>query len=212
QVGRFVARLHAVGARVKIPNRNTLDVETMGVKPLAFLIGSSFFTDSSRARYQDVAGRAVARAQEILAGGGGFRTPAVQSIHGDCHVGNILWDANGPFFVDFDDCVVGPPVQDIWMIVRGRGEEANQARETLLSGYEQMREFDRTTLRLVEPLRALRMIHYAAWVAKRWEDPSFPRLFPMFGTERYWQEEIEALGETVQAMETPGYAKNVPDW
>ena len=119
----------------------------------------------------------------------------MHAIHGDCHLGNTLWYEGQPFFLDFDDMMIGPPVQDLWMIIRGREEEAVKQRDLLLQSYEMMRPFDHSTLELIEPLRALRMIHFSGWIAKRWEDPSFPRVFLNFGKTEYWQEEIVALEE-----------------
>jgi Ser/Thr protein kinase RdoA (MazF antagonist) len=127
--------------------------------------------------------------------------PASQVIHGDCHLGNLLWNESGVFIVDFDDMLVGPPVQDIWMIAGGRDDYAKRDREILIDAYLEMGDFDENTLRLTEPLRALRLIHYSAWIAKRWDDPSFPRMFPLFGSERYWEEEIEALYGVLAQLE-----------
>jgi Ser/Thr protein kinase RdoA (MazF antagonist) len=114
-------------------------------------------------------------------------------IHGDCHKGNLLHSGTEFYFVDFDDFCNGPEVQDIWMLTGGDSEEARTQREILLEGYEELRAFDRSTLSLQEPLRGLRLLHYSAWIAKRWKDPSFPRLFPDFNTYPYWAEEAEEL-------------------
>jgi len=123
-----------------------------------------------------------------------------QRIHGDCHLGNVLYGGQGFFLVDFDDMVRGPCVQDLWLLVPGVDNEALRQREVMLAGYEQIREFDRSTLRLIEPLRALRLVHFSAWIAKRWEDPAFRRVFPDFGTDRYWGEELALLREQAAAM------------
>src|SRR5207249_9824808 len=117
----------------------------------------------------------------------------VQRIHGDLHWGNILWATDGPILIDFDDCLVGPPVQDLWLLARGDSEEARRAREDLLEGYELFREFDRSTLALCEPLRALRIVEMSGWIAQRWDDPAFPQAFPHFRDHRYWMQEYEAL-------------------
>jgi Ser/Thr protein kinase RdoA (MazF antagonist) len=119
------------------------------------------------------------------------------SLHGDCHLGNTLWQQDSPFFLDFDDAMTAPAVQDVWMVVRGRDSYAEKDRNILLEGYEAFRPFDRNTLKLIEPLRALRMIHYSAWIARRWEDPSFHKAFPQFGTARYWEEDMNALQEVL---------------
>jgi len=198
-IGRFTARMHAVGERFPATRRLKLDVATYGEGSLEFLLKSPFFDEVSRVRYETLVRDVLATIRPW------FEGVRVQAVHGDCHVGNVLWQETGmtpegrreysPFFVDFDDMVVAPPVQDVWMIVRGRDEEAVRQRQELLESYEIMKEFDYSTLRLIEPLRALRLVHYAAWIARRWEDPSFPRMFPHFGSSKYWMDEVEALDE-----------------
>jgi Ser/Thr protein kinase RdoA (MazF antagonist) len=194
QVGRLLGRLHNVGARTDAPHRTRLSVESHGRAPLAVLLASGRMEPAPAERYRHFAEEIFRRVEPALA-----RARAVR-IHGDCHLGNVLWDEGGPFFVDFDDLLVGPAVQDVWMVVRGRGEEADRRRDRLLEGYAQMREFDRSELPLVEGLRALRMIHYAAWICRRWEDPTFQRTFPDFGGARYWAEEIAALDEQLELI------------
>ena len=129
-------------------------------------------------------------------------------LHGDCHSGNILWNRDDPYFIDFDDMLYAPPVQDIWMLTGADDDYGKEQRRILLEAYEQIRTFDMTTLQLIEPLRALRMIHFSAWIARRWEDSAFKASFPDFGTEHYWQEQIEALAlqlEKVQYSTTDLY-------
>jgi Ser/Thr protein kinase RdoA (MazF antagonist) len=121
-------------------------------------------------------------------------------LHADCHAGNILW-ADGPHFVDFDDCRSGPAVQDLWMLLAGDRVLMTQQLHAVVAGYRLFRNFDRNELSLIEPLRTLRLIHYAAWLAARWADPAFPAAFPWFGTERYWQDQILALKEQMAAMD-----------
>ena len=125
----------------------------------------------------------------------------MQRVHGDCHPGNLLANGEGQFFfLDFDDMVVGPPAQDIWLLVPGRDAESRAQREMLLEGYNEMRVLDRSTLRLIEPLRALRFIHYTAWIARRWEDPAFPLAFPEFGSHAYWADETGDLEEQLRVI------------
>ena len=124
-------------------------------------------------------------------------------LHGDCHAGNILWTAEGPHFVDFDDCRTGPAVQDLWMLLSGDRADAQRQLRALLSGYEDFCEFDDRELQLVEALRTLRLIHYSAWLARRWTDPAFPAAFPWFNTQRYWQDRVLELREQVAAMDEP---------
>ena len=122
-------------------------------------------------------------------------------LHGDCHCGNILWNRDEPYFIDFDDMLYAPPVQDIWMLTGGDDDYGKERRQILLEAYEQFRTFDMTTMQLIEPLRALRMIHFSAWIARRWEDSAFKMGFPNFGTERYWQEQIEALALQLEKVQ-----------
>ncbi|MGO9329623.1 MAG: serine/threonine protein kinase, partial [Steroidobacteraceae bacterium] len=124
-------------------------------------------------------------------------------ILGDCHRGNILWTDFGPHFVDLDDCVTGPAIQDLWMLLAGTQQEMRKDLTDILRGYEQFLAFDRRELALIEPLRALRMIHYAAWLARRWDDPAFPRAFPWFAEPRYWEEHYRALQDQLAAVLEP---------
>jgi Ser/Thr protein kinase RdoA (MazF antagonist) len=194
QLGRFIGQIHTVGTRFKSQYRNQLNLETHGKLSLKTLLESPFLNENIRPFYEktclDLFQIIEKKMQNVF----------TQSIHGDCHVGNVLWNESGPFILDFDDMLVGPPVQDLWMIAKGRSEEDLQLREEFLQGYEIMRDFDRSTLSLVEPLRALRMIHYSAWIARRWEDPSFPKMFSQFTTQQYWNEEVEALNEILDML------------
>ena len=124
-------------------------------------------------------------------------------LHGDCHAGNVLWTDGGPHFVDFDDARSGPAVQDLWMLLSGDRAAMSQALAAVLDGYEDFAEFDPRELHLVEALRTLRLLHYSAWLAMRWDDPAFPAAFPWFGTQRYWQDRILELREQVALMDEP---------
>ncbi|HSC82848.1 MAG TPA: serine/threonine protein kinase, partial [Pseudomonas sp.] len=126
---------------------------------------------------------------------------AVLRLHGDCHPGNVLWTDDGPHFVDFDDCGSGPAVQDLWMLLSGERQEQQLQLAAVLEGYGQFADFDASELWLVEALRTLRMINYAAWIARRWDDPAFPRAFPWFANERYWGDQILALREQLAALD-----------
>ena len=185
-LGRLLARIHAIGAKESAPHRLRLDPTTYGIDNLKYLIDSGVVPRETQAAYRSVVER-ICQVSEPW-----FKTTKTQRIHGDCHLGNILWGRDGPFFVDFDDMVTGPCVQDVWLIAPGRDEQQLQS---LLAGYELMRPFDRSSLRLIEPLRALRFIHFSAWIAKRWHDPAFQRVFPNFGTPRYWGEQLSDLNE-----------------
>jgi Ser/Thr protein kinase RdoA (MazF antagonist) len=122
-------------------------------------------------------------------------------LHGDCHVGNVLWTESGPHFVDLDDAVMGPAVQDLWMLLSGDPQAAKTQLRALLTGYEQFMDFDDRELSLIEPLRSLRIIHYSAWLARRWSDPAFPAAFPWYGTPAYWSEQITQLQDQLEAMQ-----------
>lgn len=197
RLGRFLARLHNVGAARPDAPRLRLDAQSYGREPLKFLLDGSFMPKPVAPRYETIA----ARICDAIAPR--FETIEYVLLHGDCHSGNILWDRDAPYFIDFDDMLYAPPVQDIWMVTGADDEYGKERREILLEAYEEMRPFDRTTLRLIEPLRALRMIHFAAWIARRWEDGAFKAAFPAFGTERYWEEQIETLALQMEKVESP---------
>jgi len=187
RIGRLIGRMHAVGAAREAPHRPRLTVERYVHESLAVLIDGGVMQSALAARYRDVARRIADAAA------GPLGAARVQRIHGDLHWGNALWGSDGPILVDFDDMLVGPPVQDLWLLARGNAEEARQARAQIIEGYELFREFDRTTLALCEPLRALRIVYVSAWIARRWDDQSFRAAFPTFNTDNYWAAEYEAL-------------------
>jgi Ser/Thr protein kinase RdoA (MazF antagonist) len=193
QLGRLLARIHTVGAARPAPDRLRLDPETFGVASLDALAATQWIPLELSRRYQAAASRIVDLARPRL------RDLAMIRIHGDCHFGNLLWGSEGPFFVDFDDMVTGPAVQDLWMLARGRGPEADRERLLLARGYEEMRAFDRAELALVELLRGLRILRYSAWIASHWDDPAFPRAFPHFPSHEYWTSETDEL-ERVAAL------------
>ncbi|MBY0472561.1 serine/threonine protein kinase [bacterium] len=198
RIGRLLARIHQVGANRDAPHRMRLNPTTYGTNNLRYLLDGNVVHPDYRDRYK-AAAEGIFTAIEPW-----FTNLSVHRLHGDNHLNNLLWNQQGPFFLDFDDMVVGPPVQDFWLMIPGRfGQspetpeeiEAKSKFEDLLEGYEQLRAFPRATLKLIEPLRALRFIHYTAWLAKRWEDPAFPAAFPQFGTQRYWNDMTEDLEE-----------------
>jgi Ser/Thr protein kinase RdoA (MazF antagonist) len=189
RLGRLIARVHGVGTTRSAKARCKLDVDGYLATDLAIVLASDRLAPSVADGYRSVVEAIFTTARPW------FDSVEFQRIHGDCHLGNVLWGTDGPMLVDFDDMVTGPCVQDLWLLVPGRDSEALAKREVLLAAYEQMREFDRTSLRLVEPLRAIRVVHFSAWIARRWEDPAFQRAFPDFATERYWYEELTVLRE-----------------
>jgi Ser/Thr protein kinase RdoA (MazF antagonist) len=194
RLGRTIARMHAVGAARPAPHRPRLDVARYVHEPLEVLVNGGFVPDGLAPRYRHVALRLADVAAPLLAAAPAHR------IHGDLHPGNILWAADGPILVDFDDFLVGPPVQDLWLLARGDSEEARAARGDLLEGYEVFRQLDRSTLALWEPLRALRIVYMSAWIARRWADPAFPVAFPTFRQPSYWMHEYEELIRIAEAL------------
>ncbi|HUS67428.1 MAG TPA: serine/threonine protein kinase [Kofleriaceae bacterium] len=192
QLGRLVARLHTVGAARGEPDRPSLTPDSYGGASLRVLMAGSWIPDELKPRFS-AATQAIVDACTTL-----WRDLPLIRIHGDCHLGNLLWGASGPFFVDFDDFLTGPPVQDLWLMAPGRDEDALRQRELLADAYEEMRDFDRRTLKLVEPLRALRILRYAAWIAQRWQDPAFQRTFPQFTEFAHWQREVQELEDQLR--------------
>jgi Ser/Thr protein kinase RdoA (MazF antagonist) len=188
-LGRLVARLHIVGGAREEPERPVLTPETYGTASIRLLLDGGFVPEELRDRFSR-AGEGIVEACRR----GWPAAPPVR-LHGDCHLGNLLSGQQGFFFVDFDDFLAGPPVQDLWLMAPGRDDDARGARELLAESYAEMRAFDRRTLRLVEPLRALRILRYAAWIAARWQDPAFQRTFPQFTEYSYWQREVLELEE-----------------
>lgn len=196
RVGRLLGRIHNVGASSRSDHRIRLDTQTYGINNLGYLLENNWIPLEFLTRYREAVEKICKISAPWLA------EAEYQRIHGDCHLGNLLWNNSGPFFLDFDDMVSGPPVQDIWLLIPGRDQESFYQRELLLEGYEEIRRFDRKSLRLIEPLRALRFIHYSAWIARRWEDPAFPLAFPQFGSHSYWAKEVEDLEEQLAQIES----------
>ncbi|MGN6389624.1 MAG: serine/threonine protein kinase [Burkholderiaceae bacterium] len=199
-IGRFIGRIHAVGAIAPFGTRATLDSATFGETSRAWLLAHDFLPPDLREAYASVSAQALDGVRRCYDRAGAL--PLLR-LHGDCHPGNILWTDDGPHFVDFDDACTGPAIQDLWMLLSGeRGEMARQLAD-VLAGYEDFAEFEPRGLYLVEALRTLRLIHYAAWIARRWNDPAFPAAFPWFGTPRYWQDRILELREQIALMDEP---------
>lgn len=202
-LGRFLGRIHGVGAEIAYRHRPTLDIAGFGEEPRDWLLAHGFIPEDLRAAWHSVVDQALEGVRRCFERAGGVRA---LRLHGDCHGGNVLWTDDGPHFVDFDDSRMGPAVQDLWMLLSGsRDDMALQLRD-LLAGYERFREFDRRELHLVEALRTLRLIHYSAWIARRWDDPAFPAAFPWFNTQRYWQDRVLELREQIALMDEPPLA------
>jgi Ser/Thr protein kinase RdoA (MazF antagonist) len=186
-LGRLMGRLHRIGERRPALSRRTFNAETMIRQPLDLLHKGKFLPQQFESRFTDSALEIAALYEEQVAG-----VPLLR-IHGDCHPGNILFDRDNFFFLDFDDFVAGPAVQDFWMLFQDTGERGRRLRDAFLSGYAVFRDYDPRWLRLTEILRAMRFIHSAAWIARRWKDPAFPAHFPHFGTDAYWEQETNDL-------------------
>ena len=199
-VGRFIGRIHAIGATQIFRHRPTLTVQEFGHDAARFLLEHGFIPADLEIAYRSLVEGLLKQVADLFA-----RAGSIQHIrlHGDCHPGNILWTDRGPHFVDFDDCRMGPAVQDIWMLLSGERAEQTIQLTDILEGYCDFHDFDPRELQLIEPLRTLRMIHYSAWLARRWQDPSFPLNFPWFNTQRYWQEQILALREQAALLDDP---------
>jgi Ser/Thr protein kinase RdoA (MazF antagonist) len=193
-LGRTLARIHQVGARQRFEHRQSLSVERLGSESRRTLLEGGFVPLELEDAYTTVSAHLLERLH-------GLALDGRQRIHGDCHPGNILWRDDNPHFVDFDDCVMGPAIQDLWMLLSGEREDRTRALRKLLAGYETFVEFDDRELALIEPLRTLRIMHHAAWIARRWHDPAFPRAFPAFATMRYWSEHVLHLREQLAALD-----------
>ncbi|GFO54130.1 stress response kinase A [Geomonas sp. Red276] len=196
-LGRLLGRMHNVGAVRPFEERPRLDSDSFGHQSVA-LISERFIPAEYRESYLAVTAQLLSAIEATFAEAGEIR---YLRAHGDCHAGNILWRDDNPHFVDFDDARMAPAVQDLWMMLSGERPRRMAQLEALMKGYREFRAFDRRELRLVEPLRALRMLHYSAWLASRWEDPIFPSTFPWFNTVRYWGEHILQLREQLAALE-----------
>jgi Ser/Thr protein kinase RdoA (MazF antagonist) len=197
-IGRFLGRIHAIGATRRFEHRTHLSPAAMGRDSADYLLSGERIPDYVRHRYERVAGELLDIAEARFAQAGNVR---YLRIHGDCHRNNVLWTDAGPHFVDLDDCMMGPAIQDLWMLLAGRPLEMRQQLADILEGYEKFAAFDPAEATLIESLRALRMVHYAAWLARRWHDPAFPRAFPWFGEPRYWERHVAELEEQLASIE-----------
>jgi Ser/Thr protein kinase RdoA (MazF antagonist) len=203
QLGRFIGRLHAVGAVRPFEHRHRLDARADAQAAIGLLLEGDFVTPAELPAWRQAAheaAAAIAAAFDTVAAAAPLPT---LRLHGDCHLGNVLWRDGGPHVVDLDDAMQGPAVQDLWMLVSGDAGSMRRQLFTLLEGYEQFREFDDRELVLIEPLRTLRMLRHSAWLAARWADPSFPINFPFFGSAAYWSQQTTQLREQVTLMRQP---------
>jgi Ser/Thr protein kinase RdoA (MazF antagonist) len=196
-VGRFLGRIHAVGRASAFRERGSLSMEDLGRNARDFVLDGEWMPDYLATKYADLTDELLEAVEVRASRWGGAR---LGRILGDCHRGNILWTDLGPHFVDLDDCLTGPAIQDLWMLLSGGLQEMRTELQDLLKGYEQFLPFDRREIALIEPLRALRMIHYSAWLARRWHDPAFPKAFPWFAEPRYWEQHYRSLEDQLAAV------------
>jgi Ser/Thr protein kinase RdoA (MazF antagonist) len=198
RIGGFIGRLHAVGRQRRFEHRHWLDAHADGRRALGLLVAGGFVPPPELPAWRDAAERALALVEAAF---DAVQPLATLRLHGDCHIGNVLWRDGLPNVVDLDDAMQGPAVQDLWMLVSGDATSMAQQLNTLLAGYEDFSEFDDRERRLIEPLRTLRMLRHAAWLAERWSDPTFPLNFPFFGSAAYWNQQTTQLREQAEAMD-----------
>ncbi|MFA6301516.1 MAG: serine/threonine protein kinase [Legionella sp.] len=197
-MGRFLGRLHRVSASSSFQHRIQLDTQNYGRDPYQFLMEHNFIPDYLQANFCKTVELALQKVEQIFKEVG-----AVQKIrlHGDCHAGNVLWSASGLHIVDLDDCLMGPAIQDIWMLLSGDPKQMELQLSTILEAYYEFHDFNPRERHLIESLRTLRMLHYSGWLAKRWTDPAFPLNFPWFNTPVYWQNLVTDLNEQIDLLE-----------
>jgi Ser/Thr protein kinase RdoA (MazF antagonist) len=197
QFGRLMGRIHAVGACKQFQHRPALTIKSFGNESRDWLLQSGFIPPELINAYTSLSDDLLLQIEACFQRAGDITNIR---LHGDCHAGNILWTDDGPHFVDLDDCRMGPAIQDLWMLLSGEREDKTIQLEDFLEGYTEFHDFDAAELNLIEALRTLRLMHYAAWLGKRWHDPAFPRNFPWFNEQRYWEEHILTLREQASAM------------
>lgn len=200
RLGRFLGRIHAVGECARFQHRATISIEQLGIRPRQYLLDHEFLPTDYKQQYSDLTQQLLEQINERFEQAGDIKHIR---LHGDCHPGNILWRESGAHFVDLDDCVMGPAIQDLWMLLSGDRAQMNEQFADLMEGYNEFHDFDFRELRLIESLRTLRIIHYASWLARRWNDPAFPHNFPWFNTVSYWEEHILTLREQTERLLQP---------
>ena len=200
-LGRTLGRIHAIGALRAFVARPSLSGERLGASARRTVLASVQFPQHMHERYEQVSARLIEQVRDVFEGSGGWRSIR---LHGDCHLGNILWQPQGPVFVDLDDCLNGPAIQDLWMFLSGNPDERRHQWSELMAGYERFATLDHRQTELIEVLRAVRMLNHAAWIAQRWLDPAFPRAFPWFGEARFWEQHVLDLAEQSQTLDEPG--------
>jgi Ser/Thr protein kinase RdoA (MazF antagonist) len=199
-MGRFIARIHNIGARQPFSHRPEISIQRLGREPAEYLQANGFIPSHIEAAYRTLTDDLLLGIEAAFGRAGAYTT---LRLHGDNHRGNILWTDEGPHFVDLDDCCAGPAIQDLWMLLSGERLEMTGQLCDLLEGYNNFAELDLRELNLIEALRTLRIMHYAAWLARRWDDPAFPLAFPWFNTTNYWEGHILELREQLSRLQEP---------
>ncbi len=199
-IGRFLGRIHRLGTSEDFLHRPEITVQGMGGDSITYLLENDHIPLEQEHSYRRLGEQLMGQISEAFDKAAGC---SWIRLHGDCHPGNILWTDNGPHFVDMDDCRSGPAIQDLWMLLSGERNEMALQLSYLREGYDTFHELDPREVILIEPLRTLRIIYYAAWLARRWEDPAFPTAFPWFNTPQYWQEHLTTLEQQALTLSEP---------
>jgi Ser/Thr protein kinase RdoA (MazF antagonist) len=197
-MGRFIGRLHRVSASQSFQHRIQLNTQSYGYEPYEFLIEQSFIPDYLKPNFCKTVETVLQKIKQIFESVG--QIDKIR-LHGDCHAGNVLWSESGPHIVDLDDCLTGPAIQDIWMLLSGEHKQMNEQLDKIIQGYSEFHDFNPRERHLIEVFRTLRMLHYAGWLAKRWADPAFLLSFPWFNTPVYWQNQMMNLNEQIELLD-----------
>lgn len=197
-LGRFIGRMHAVGATKSFVHRPSIDIQSYAIDSREFLLNNDFIPGELLPAYETLSRDLIDKLEQRFQQFSGLKNIR---LHADCHPGNILWRQDAPNFVDFDDCRTGPAIQDLWMLLSGERHDQQLQLAEIVEGYNEFFDFNPLELNLIESFRTLRIMHYSAWLARRWTDPAFPHNFPWFNTERYWSEHILELREQFAAMD-----------
>ena len=201
-MGRFIGRIHAVASKKSFTHRPAFTTDELLIQAQHIIKASGFVPESLQEAFFTVLSQVIDLATQQ------YQVSTQIRLHGDCHAGNILWRDEGPHFVDLDDCRTGPAIQDLWMMLSGDRQQQLMQLDTLLMAYEEFYSFESKELLLIESLRSMRVVNYMAWLCKRWQDPAFPRNFPWFNTEKYWEQQILMLKEQVSALQQPALSLN----
>ncbi|QBG36689.1 serine/threonine protein kinase [Litorilituus sediminis] len=201
-MGRFIGRIHAVASKKSFIHRPSFTTDEMLIQAQQTIAASGFVPESLHEAFFTVLSQVIDLATQQ------YQVNKQIRLHGDCHAGNILWRDEGPHFVDLDDCRTGAAIQDLWMMLSGDRQQQLMQLDTLLMAYEEFYSFESKELLLIESLRSMRVVNYMAWLCKRWQDPAFPRNFPWFNSEKYWEQQILMLKEQVSALQQPALSLN----